>query len=471
MTHPAPKSTLVNNFLSLSGAEVISKILTLATFAFVARVVGPAGFGYLEFAYSVVMCGALIVDQGSSVYGPREIARAPDSTTRLITEVTSLRLTMAIVVYAGFVLLVWSLERPAFLEHLILLIGLTVFLMPFMLQWVFQGHDQMRTVGLLQIVRQAVFAIVVFTLLRNPESLSAVAIGELGGAAAVVVLSLWLTRTQLGLSIPLKFHFSAGLLRAAATIGLGQLFWSLRMYGSIIMVGLIATEAEVGFFGAAMRIAISLNAFVWLYFFNLLPSMSRLWKRDHNAFQHLIDQSLRTVGWLALAGGMLWVLLAPTVIRFVYGAQFMAATATLQLMSALIILGIVHGHFRFGLIAADCQRFATASAGLGTLVALGMIPFCYGKWGIFGATIALLAGEFMVWGSSFFFSQRKLDLQGPHRHLIRPAMTAVALVAVLWLLPQATPTIGRIAVTVVALVIGLYVSEERFRAAIRQRTR
>src|SRR5215470_6824792 len=41
---------LVKNFLSLAGAEVISKLVTFAAFAYLARVAGPDGFGYLESA-------------------------------------------------------------------------------------------------------------------------------------------------------------------------------------------------------------------------------------------------------------------------------------------------------------------------------------------------------------------------------------------------------------------------------------
>ena len=471
MTAAWPPSRLVNNFLSLSGAEVISKLLTVAAFAFVARIVGPGGFGYLEFAYSVVMCGALLVDQGSGVYGAREIARSPNSTTRLVTEVTSLRLALAAAVYAGFVLFVWVLDRPAALEQLVLLFGLSVFLMPFMLQWVFQGHDRMRIVGMMQIVRQAVFAIVVFTLLRERELLWPVAIGELCGAAAVVFLSLWLYRAQLGLHIPLKFLISSQLLRAGATIGLGQLFWSLRMYGAIVVIGFIATEAEVGFFGAAMRIAIGLNAFVWLYFFNLLPSMSRMWKQDLNAFHLLMGQSLRTAGWLALGGGTLWVVLAPLLILLVYGAEFMPAAPALQWMSGLVILAAIHGHFRLALLAADHQRYVTASAGIGTVVALAVIPLGYAHWGISGAAIALVAGEIMVWASSYLFSRRLLDLQGPHQQLVRPVASAAALLALLWLLPPTTTAIVRLAIIVVGLGLAVYASEDRFRAAIRRRFR
>ncbi len=126
--------------MSLSGAEVINKLLTLATFAFVARIAGPNGFGYLEFASSVVLCSSILVDQGFGIYGAREIAQSPSSTARLVSEVTSLRLVLAVVVYAGLVLFVSVLDRPAAVEQLVLLYGLSVFLLPFMLQWVFQGH-------------------------------------------------------------------------------------------------------------------------------------------------------------------------------------------------------------------------------------------------------------------------------------------------------------------------------------------
>jgi PST family polysaccharide transporter len=468
MTDASPNmpSRIVRNFLSLSGAEVISKLLTLATFAFVARIAGPNGFGYLEFAASVVLCSGFLVDQGFGVYGAREIARSPSSTARLVTEVTSLRLVLAAAVYAGLVLFTSVLDRPAALERLVLLYGLSLFLLPFMLQWVFQGRDRMRVVAMMQVVRMGVFAITVFALLRERERLWPVAIGELCGAAAVVILSIWLYRSQLGLRIPLKFRLSSRLLRAGSTIGLGQLFWSLRTYGATIVIGLIASESDVGFFAAAMRIAIGLNAFVWLYFFNLLPSMSRTWKQEPESFQRLMGRSIRTAGWLALGGGILWVLLAPVMIRLAYGAAFMPATATLQWMSGLCILGAIHGNFRFGLIAAEHQRYATVSSGLGTLIALGLIPLGYSRWGISGAAIALIAGEIAVWSSSFLFSRRLLRLEGPLRHLVRPVVAGAVLVALLWALPQATPAMVRIGVAVIGLGLALYATEDRFRAAI-----
>ena len=49
---------LLKNFLSLAGAEMAAKGLTFAAFAYLARVAGPDGFGYIEFAGAAVLCEA-----------------------------------------------------------------------------------------------------------------------------------------------------------------------------------------------------------------------------------------------------------------------------------------------------------------------------------------------------------------------------------------------------------------------------
>lgn len=472
MTEAATKPTrLVHGFLSLSGAEVISKVLNLVTFAFIARITGPSGFGYLEFASSVVLCSGFLVDQGFGVYGARAIAQAPSSTARLVTEVTSLRLVLALVVYSGLLVFMYVLDRPPAVKQLILLYGVTLLLMPFMLQWVFQGHDRMRVVAAMQIVRATVFAVTVFAVLRESEDLWAVATAEVCSVAVVVGVVNWLYRSRIRTSPGPGFRLSSRVFLGGSTIGLGQMFWSVRMYGATVVMGLIATEIDVGYFSAAIRLAIGLNAFVWLYFVNLMPSMSRMWAQDRVAFQRLMGRAIRTAGWLALGGGMLWVLLAPKVIQLAYGGSFMPATAPLQWMSALSILGAIHGNFRFGLIAADHQRYATTSAGLGTLVALVLIPVGYTQWGVSGAAGALVAGEVVVWVTSFLFSRRMLGLERPLLQIVRPALAGAVLCPLLWTLPEAMPEVARAGIATLGVGLALWAVEGGFRAAVARRLR
>ena len=82
---------LVKNFLFLTGGEVLSKVLTVVAIAYVARVVGPKGFGYLEFAMSFVLLAGVLVHQGLGLYGAREIGRDPALTDQLVAEIVSIR--------------------------------------------------------------------------------------------------------------------------------------------------------------------------------------------------------------------------------------------------------------------------------------------------------------------------------------------------------------------------------------------
>jgi PST family polysaccharide transporter len=458
---------LAGNFLVLAGAEVASKVITLATFAFVARLVGPSGFGYLEFASSIALCAALFVDQGFGVYGAREIARTPSATAQLVTEIAWLRFVLAGVAYAGLYLFVSMLDRPESSKQLVLLYGLTVVLTPLMLQWVFQGYDRMLPVAGMQVLRQGAFALVVFLLLQRRDQLWAVGVAELTGAASVVIVSLWLYRRQFHRGVALKPAFSWRVVGEGSTIGLGQLLWSLRMYGATIVVGMIATEKDVGFFGAAMRLTIGLNAFVWIYFFNLFPSLARNWRLRPTDFQRLMSRSIRTAGWLSLGGGLLWVLLAPFVIRLAYGAAFAGAILPLQWMSGICALGAIHGNFRFGLIAATHERYATLSAGIGTAIALVLIPLGYSRLGLEGATIALLAGEAAVWITSYAFSRRLLQLEQPFLQLARPLAAGAAITLALWALPPQTPLVAGLGITFVGLGLAFCASEAEVRHAAK----
>ncbi|NOT48010.1 MAG: oligosaccharide flippase family protein, partial [Acidobacteria bacterium] len=154
--------SLLKNLASLFGTETFCKIVTFAAFAYLARLNGPAGYGYIEWAGTVLMCSSLIVDQGFSAYGAREIAKSPSETGRLVAEVVTARFLLAGFAYiAIFIFAFWFVAEKA-IVNLLLVYGLSLWALPFLLQWVFQGHDRMHLVGITQTVRQAVFVLAVF---------------------------------------------------------------------------------------------------------------------------------------------------------------------------------------------------------------------------------------------------------------------------------------------------------------------
>ncbi len=400
---------LLTNFISLSGAEGVSKILTFLAFAYLARTFGSAGYGYVEWAGAILMCASLIVDQGFSSYGAREIAKNPERTSDLVGQIVAARLVLAFVAYAALAIFALTAVADASVRNLILVFGISLFLLPFLLQWAFQGHDRMHLVAVTQIVRQTVFAATVFLFVGNVNDLYLVGVAEVAAVGTASVLS-----TVLYLKLfprPRLFGgaFSSETFRAGGTIGLSQLFWVVKMFGATVIIGMIAAAAETGAFAGAMRIFIAIHTFVWLYFFNLLPSLSRAWVSDQGEYARLIRDSMRLVIFVAVPGCALSLFFAPDVMRLVYGPEFVAGAGALRWLGIACLFAAISGHFRFGLISAGLQTRELVSSAAGAAAAAIFIPAGYYFGGITDAALGLCFAEAVILMVSWIQSRRLFE--------------------------------------------------------------
>ena len=459
---------LLKNLASLTGAEIVSKLLTFAAFAHVARVAGPDAFGMVEFAGAVLLCASLIVDQGFSPYGAREIAKSPQRTAVLAAEIVGVRCVLALAAYGGIVAFAWGLERSSVLTRLILLYGLSLFAMPFLLQWVFQGHDRMQVVAAAQVIRQGVFAIVVLAGVRQAGQIWLVAVAEVAGTTSAAAYSLWMYARHFGKGLRPRLAISRQLCRESVPIGLSQMLWVVRMVGATLIVGLVATADDLGLFAGAQRILVAAHAFVWLYFFNLLPALARAWQDGRAAFAHLLAESMHGITWLAAASGVVWIVLAPTVMSGVYGSAFAAAGPTLACLAGVCVAAAISGPYRFGLIAAGYQTTEMVTAAVGAFIAVAGIPLGYRLSGPQGAAMALCAAELAVWLSAWWCARQLLGASDHASLLVRPALAALVALIVATSSPTAATLRAAVAgACVVAIALALdRDARRRLRAAV-----
>lgn len=464
---------LLKNYLSLAGAEVLSKLATFAAFAYLARVVGPDSFGLVEFAGAALMCASLIVDQGFSPFGAREIAKDPQQTRRLTSEVVTARFVLAALSYVALFVFGLMVDRGPVVMRLLLVYGLSLWLLPLLLSWVFQGHERMHLVAVAQVIRQTVFAVTVFAFVRGPEQILMVAWAEVAGVTGAAIFCVWMLRRHFKEHTPTGPSVSAQLFREGVPIGMSQMFWVVKMFGGTLILGLIATSQQVGFFAGAQRILVALHTFVWLYFFNLFPSLSRNWQREDGSFQQQVDRSFHTVAWLAIVGGLVWVLLATDAMRIAYGRDFAPAGPVLAVMAGVCVMAFINGHYRFGLIASGRQSIEMLISAVGAVVALVLIPFLYSRWGLTGAAAALVATETVIWFLSWFFSVRLLKLNGHAKLLLRPLIALALAAAVLWLpmdLGRIRSALSLLVLLIVAIAVDAKLRERLFELFVYART-
>jgi O-antigen/teichoic acid export membrane protein len=422
---------LASNFTLLSGGEVVSKICTFAAFAYLARVLGPTHFGYLEFTLAIMVFFNLFVDFGSSPYGAREVAKDNEQAAFLGANIIVLRILFAVTAYLLLAALVFFLpDENTQLRRLILIYGLTLFGIPAFLQWVFQGFDKMKWVALGSMIRQLIFALGVFLLIRRSDQLWVVAWIEFVAVCGFVAYNLYIYRSKIGRFEPrITFGTLKNSLVMAMPIGLSELTWASTWYVATVFLGLFIESNAVGWFSAAHRPVMTLHTFIWLYFFNLLPSMSRCANLPKANIQQLISGSVRITMWFGVFLGAAGMILAGPMITLVYGEHYAPAAGVLMILIWVLPIALLSGHYRYVLIAFNHQKaeFFSSVIGAVTSIVLGFVLIS--RYSTYGAAIALLAAAVVNLILAYGFVQRRIGRITFWPHLSKPMLAGCAMVA------------------------------------------
>ena len=104
---------IASNFLSLSAAEVACRGTSVLVTLSLAKCLGKAGYGRIEFAFNVVFWLVLLVRNGCEVIAARELARHPRLVRPLVNHLFFIKVALAAVLFVGLVIVgVDHADRP-----------------------------------------------------------------------------------------------------------------------------------------------------------------------------------------------------------------------------------------------------------------------------------------------------------------------------------------------------------------------
>jgi O-antigen/teichoic acid export membrane protein len=427
---------LARNFLLLSAGELVAKLLTFAAFVYLARVLGPERSGSLEFVLAIMVFFTLAVDLGLGTYGAREIAKDRTSAKELLRDLAMLRLLLAGASLLLLLLTAALLPESPDARMLLTLYGLSLFAYPALQQWFFQGHDEMHWVALASITRQGVFTGLLFCIFRPALPLAYIGLFECISVATVAVGCLFVVRYRFRSARPrTRLQWAALLnhLRQALPIGLSELAWATFWYFATVQLGLFVGGTELGWYGVSHRGVMALHTFVWLYFFNMLPSLARCMMLPAEQLPNLLRRSLRVTAWCGVFVALMLTLLAGELLTIVYGNDFSGAAMPFSVLIWMLPIALLSGHYRYTLIAYNLQRLEFGCTAAAALVATGVGLLLIPAYGAVGAASALLVANAVNLGLACYCVQRRVVRILFHAQIALPlaALTLAAGVFVL----------------------------------------
>jgi O-antigen/teichoic acid export membrane protein len=205
-----------------------------------------------------------------------------------------------------------------------------------------------------------------------------------------------------------EIHYNRliGHIKESWPIGLTELAWAFMWYFCTVVLGFIFSDASLGWFGASHRALMALHTFVWLYFFNLLPSISRCVYLPNERLLELMDCSVRFTAWVGLFSAALLSVISPLVLTLIYGAAFVNGWHSFSVLVWMLPMAMLSGHHRYILLGYNHQQrllYCTAAA---AAAAVGLSFLLVPLYGGLGAAWALLIANAIYFALTYFSVQQ-----------------------------------------------------------------
>ncbi len=441
---PAPWSSrrLMSNVLSLSGGEVLSRLVAFFGTAWVARRVGPEGFGAIGFATAVCGYLSIAVLAGFNDVGAREVARRPSEAPTLAAGAMAMRLLLAITAFAALAVIVPFLNEPATVKWVVLLTGLSFFSLALDGGWVLKGLERNALVGLSLIVAQCVYVATVLAAVRRPGDVTLVPVarfaGEMLAAGMLGYGILRLGRPHVHLAIGWR------MLKASGFLTLSRLLRALIFSFDVVVITILLGTGPAGYYTAAYSLCYLLLAIAVSTSVSFLPLLTRAHLEGEGPLGDAAGRAIElaaAIGAPLVVGGML---LAGPLLHLVFGPGYEAGAGALAVLllsiGCIFLWGTVHNV----LLVCDRTGAEMWTIAVAAILNVGLNLLLVGRYGLVGAAGSTALAELLILVSGTWLA-RQAGVRWRWGPTLRPLAATAVMALGVWLVRDRWPLVMSVA--------------------------
>ena len=367
--------------------------------AFLTRHLGPSDYGIFVAVTSLVTVVAAVSDVGLGTIALREYAVRPAAERdTFLRNLLGMRLLLSLI-GIGSIAVVLVLAQDKGLPALgFTLVGIGLFLTVAQHNYAVPLAADLRlgTVTALELARAIATTALVLAFVASGFGLNAF----FATPIPVSLLVLGLTVLVVGGGVPFAagFQFREAwlLLRDALTFTAASAVGIVYYRVAIVLLSLIATQQETGYFGASFRVIDALTVVPVLLASTAFPVLSRAARDDEERLRYaahrLFDVMLIVGVWFALSTGIA----AAPAIKIIAGNEFSPSVPVLQIQAASLLATFLAGASGYTLLALRRHSALLVANAIALAIAVALTLVLGASHGAKGAAVAMTIAEFVL---------------------------------------------------------------------------
>jgi O-antigen/teichoic acid export membrane protein len=425
--------TTARNSLLVMLAQVAIKLLSFAFTVLIVRQLGASEFGQYAAIAAFGSVFLFIGDLGLSPFLVREVARlrdAPDGDAQisaLYGTVLSLRLLLSLLGVALMLVAAWLTDRPAAMIGALALNGLSMLLYGAQgtSEAVLAGYERLDLPARARVVYQLLFVALGGAALVGGLGYYGLIYATLVGVITLTLLCMRAAArlgVRVGRPAPQRF---APLIRASIPFGVVAFTLGLSYKFDSVLLSIFHGDTVTGYYNAAYSLVFSTVFLSNAINTALYPSLTRQAAADARSVPLVYGRVIRYLLVIGLPIAVGGAFLAPRIVPFLYGDEYLPAIPALQLVIWVVPLMFLSEFLGYAVIIGGREgrvaRSVLVSTGANVALNLALVP----RIGLMAAAVMTVVTELILVGQYLWLLRDGMRQVPWGSTLLRPAAAAL----------------------------------------------
>ena len=392
------KNRVVNNATWIIASRIIQALLSMVISMLTARYLGPAEYGLINYAASMVAFVVPIMHLGINSVLVQEIIRNPQDESTYVGTATGLNIISAILCIGGITGFVSVINKGE--TDTLLVCALYSILLLFqsfeMFQYWFQAKFLSKYTSIIALIAYIIVSIYKVYLLLSNKSVYWFAISNALDYLVIAVGTYIVFRKLTGDRLYFSTMIAKKLLRIGKYYILSDLMVTIFGQTDRIMLKSMVNNEATGYYSAAITCA-GITQFVFgAILDSARPAILENKGANEAKYKNNMAFLYGIVIYLSLLQSVCMMLLAPIIINILYGSAYEPAISALRIVVWYTTFSYLGAARNIWILGEEKQHYLVPINLMGAIANVLLNWLLIPLWGINGAAIASLVTQFFT---------------------------------------------------------------------------
>lgn len=393
------------NFIMNAILTMSQFIFPLITFPYVSRILLPVGTGKVSFATSLISYFSMFAQLGIPTYGIRACAKVRDNReelTRTAQELLSINIVMNVISYGILALALIFIPRLQEDRTLYFGVSATIFLTSIGMEWLYKALEQYTYITIRSIIFKFIALVAMFLLIHKQEDYVIYGGISILASSASNIFNFINVHKYIDLKPVGNYNFRRHLKPIFVFFAM-SCATTIYTHLDTVMLGFMASDIDVGYYNAAVRIKSILVSIVTSLGAVLLPRASYYVQNGQmEEFHKITKKAINFIFLVSIPLMLYFVFFAQEGIYFLSGEAYTGSILPMQIiMPTLLFIGLTNIMGIQMLVPLGQEKKVLYSVIAGAVVDVILNALLIPRFVSAGAAIGTVAAEIVVFVTQY----------------------------------------------------------------------